>query len=109
MPISTAKKNDASMTRNLYRLMHCMPESGEESWGYFDSDKEAIASFVSKFKDRERKRRNDAKKYKRPLYNGTKWGWIIQRLGYIKPGVVISDVNIPWKTIYTIESRDDFW
>ena len=85
-----------------------MPDSGEESWGYFDSDKEAIASFVSKFKERERKMRNDAKKYKMSTYKGIKWGWIIQRFGCMKKGVVISEFELPWKTIYTIESRDDF-
>ena len=100
-----------------------MPESGEESWGYFDSDKEAIAMFVATYKERKKFSKKSGKKLddwerKRCLEKGKKfrrigvlkirWKWVIQRLGYMKPGVAINDVNIPWKTIYIIECSDDF-
>lgn len=95
------------MARNLYRLVECMPNGGSESWGYFDSDKEAIHAFTAIFKEHEREKKKHVhdRLGKVIRMKWIAWAWIIQRLGYLKPGVAIGEFDLPWKTIHTIQCR----
>jgi len=104
------------MARSLYRLMECEFEGGSEWWGWYDTDKEAIATFVMIFKERQRSKRKSDEEFKKwqiarhgksiPTHH-RKRAWIIERLGYMKPGTAIDEVNVPWKIIYTIQKGDD--
>jgi hypothetical protein len=108
------------MARSLYRLMECEFDGGSEWTGWFSSDKEAIATFIATFKEHEKFQRKNGKKLddwyrKRCLEKGEKFRrigvlnrkreWMIQRLGYMKPGTAVE--HVPWKTVYVIQKGDE--
>lgn len=95
--------------------MECQFEGGNEWWGWFDSDKDAIHAFVAVFKEKTRFwssgmkkiRADDRARGRKPirLRHHDNREWIIQRLGYMKPGMAID--RVPWKTIYIVQKGDD--
>ena len=108
------------MAQDYYRLVK-HGWGGEEWYGVFGSDEEAIAAFLDVFKaerrrDKETNQSLDEDMKKWAISQGKKYRRIsrkniqynIDRLGYVKPGVVIrGSLNLPWATIYTIQQGED--
>ena|SRR5271157_5608768 len=104
------------MARNFYRLDKS-GWGGDEWYGFFDSDGEAIAAFLAVFKEEQRRDRDGEKRDREwqiarygtcRKYHHAAPAWKIDRFGYIKPGTAVRGVlNLPWKTIHVIQAGDD--
>jgi len=96
-----------------------MPECGDEIWGLFDSDDEAIKALNARYKNDKRERAKAEKEFREwrakkyperkryPRRQPDHWWWIIERLGHVKPNTLVHDFHLPWKTIFICQRGGD--